>query len=513
MASMRQLVLGGVVVSLSGCLALPLGPAGQVAEPITISDTGRLDVQNAYVGLSPADSASYRVTDVDNKRTPAPAASASPTSSPPPTAARPSPSDKPERGKSDDAHEGADGAEGRPPASPSPLAVVTPPPRPAGVDFDIAYVGHALPIEMLGLTVQADDLIVRGNQAFIAYNYAGDKFLGAIQILDISDPARPVITKEIKFTDLDVNCLWLDGDRLLFGGGANPDVRPFKAFVGAIDLHDITPGKILGSLKGLHSYAATSIAGSGDRLYVSVGAKDGGIEVLDKQLASVQFMPADDVRDLAAYRSGIVALAGTTDTTRAKPAMMVIDGKADRSVPLDADLGRYTKATIEVLDGHLGLLALSHSGLMALDLDKPGAGAFQLGNPTDSELFLTNSASSDQGLVFVANGEYGFRCLKLKGSDPASGDFATLLGHHELNGAAYGNSHYSANQIAFQGNHLFVASGLGGVNIYQLRRGAAEPSAASPTPTPSAAPSSPVPSARPSEPKASEKPSDKEHGD
>lgn len=366
--------------------------------------------------------------------------------------------------------------------------------------YAIRYVARATPVEVNGEIVQANDMLMSGNKAYIAYNFRGEKFLGAVQILDVSDPAAPRIEKEIKFSDIDVDGLCLNGNSLLFVGAANPDKRGFKSCVGLIDLSNTKAISVDASVKGLRSHAATAITRQGNLYYVGVGAKDGGVAVLNDNLEEVSFLPNADVRDLVSYEDGVVALTGVTDSAKRKGSLMfVAKGTAGQEIELDDFRSAYAKATLEVLSGKRVLMALSELGVVVRELRAPYASVFTLANPSESAAHTANSASCDEDLLFVANGEYGFRVLKLNGNGKDK-DFASLVGFHPMDGALYGGQRQSANHLLYKARTLFVASGSGGVSIYALSQVAPGASASpSPTASPSSAPSaSPAPSATPS---------------
>ena len=76
-----------------------------------------------------------------------------------------------------------------------------------------------------GSTVQANDIVIDGNTAYIAYNYQGGPWIGAVQALDITDPTTPVhLWNQIDFASMDINALGVDGAKLLITGAADPSV-------------------------------------------------------------------------------------------------------------------------------------------------------------------------------------------------------------------------------------------------------------------------------------------------
>ena len=127
----------------------------------------------------------------------------------------------------------------------------------------------------------------------------------------------------------------------------------------------------------------------------------------------------------------------------------------------------YAKATIEVGTGGLAYMGLSQAGMQVRKV-AGGAISYSLPNPSDDPLHATNGVSTDNDLAFVANGEYGFRVVRTKSLTGVGAGLGEVAGFHRLAGPQYDGKRYSANLVRYKGGSLFVASGLGGVNIYGL---------------------------------------------
>lgn len=209
-----------------------------------------------------------------------------------------------------------------------------------------------------------------------------------------------------------------------------------------------------------------------DQYYVSVGADDGGIKILENNLEPVEGsltspdILADDIRDIEAYDSGVIALAGTTDSVEVETngRIMIIKGNTvDNEIEIPGFNSPEAKATIEVNENY-AYLGLSAKGFQVCDLIEENI-LFTFDNPDDDPLHVTNSISYDENLIFSANGEYGFRVLDY--SPP--GTSAEIWGFYSYSGLTDSEGqNYSANHIAYKGRNLFVASGAGGVLVYQL---------------------------------------------
>jgi hypothetical protein len=366
-------------------------------------------------------------------------------------------------------------------------------------DKVIKYIARVLPVDVEGATVQANLVRIDGDLAFIAYNTAGDVFRGAIQIIDISSESRPKVRNTFLFPQLDINSLCVYDGTLLFGAAASPDFDPSgsRTFVGTITIADPeTESDIMAAMKPLNqvndpdipdsgSYSVTAITRAGSYYYVAIGAAEGGIVRLDASLdlATGTFEPYADVRDISGYSGGVFALKGTADDLDHPLNGAILyskdDGDTWSSLPVSDFGSPYKKATLDLStvphalfgdeDASL-FLGLSEAGMKVMSW-KSGAltTKFSAANPLTGDPLLladTNGINFDSLLIFSANGNYGFRVFQ---TDPGKTPFAAVIGYHEMRGSTYGGVPYSANDVAYRGGFLFVATGAGGVNVYTVK--------------------------------------------
>jgi hypothetical protein len=272
---------------------------------------------------------------------------------------------------------------------------------------------------------------------------------------------------------MDIICLHQRGSDLIFGGMANPDVFEGKrSFIGKINLYRPRASDIADSIVFLSSYAATGVTSYDDNYYVSLGAADGGIKILDNTMTPVQGtldeidLLADDIRDIEAFDDGVVALAGTTDSDTITASLLIIkDSVVDSSIPIENFDSPEAKATVEVNDNY-AYLGLSAKGFQVYDMSSDsGSPLFTYDNPDADPLHVTNSISYYDNLIFSANGEYGFRVLDYTPSDTS----AAIVGYYSFAGLTDDEGqNYSANHIVYRRRCLIVAAGAGGVLFYDL---------------------------------------------
>lgn len=357
------------------------------------------------------------------------------------------------------------------------------------LEYTIVQAARIPPVEVGGRTVQANDIVVNqsGNTAYIAYNYQGGPWVGALHVVDLTKKGEPEVIKQIQLEHMDVNALYLDGNTLLIAGAADPDRFPdsnepgdvARSFVMALDVRTLDEDEMARTVVRLPSYAATGVSRHSDRYYVGVGARDGSIQALDLDFGVVGSLDRADIRDIETYDNGIIALAGTTDAPETEGHVVVAtSGALDNSTAIGiAGFGSdYHKATIEMWQGTVALLGLSEAGWKVMDMRSPDSFLAQVDNPAACEagqeledlLCNTNSVSTDGNIIFTANGQFGFRVFRPKSKN----DFADpeLLGYYHP-GVEAGlplEEQYSANHVEFRAGHLFVASGARGVFVYTL---------------------------------------------
>lgn len=338
-------------------------------------------------------------------------------------------------------------------------------PKVENFEFVITRVANALPVQVDSSTVQANDVIIVADHAIVAYNTAGNTFAGAIQIISLATPTRPVITAELAFPNVDINTLAVsdaeadlfDDLTLYFGGAIEPGVghQTERAFVGSIDLgllseisrreagsfitETIDAAAALSTTSTTY-YVTTGVAVFDGSVYAAAGADPGVVVSLSADLgtegARLSTVEGEttsanlyDIRDIEPFRGGLVAIAGTQGAGAPDDARIMVIRDAggsfsihDRSTQTIADFGSQdAKATLEIYRGRYAFLGLSEAGFKVYylhdvsDDEATTDPIFSIGNPTVgwSTKTATNSASYAGSLIFTANGEAGFRVFRL----------------------------------------------------------------------------------------------------
>lgn len=315
--------------------------------------------------------------------------------------------------------------------------------------LDLTLVARIEPPSVDGTAVQASHVVVRGSLAYVSYNLAGEVFKGAVQIVDVTDPQKPVLKAEMLLKDTDIHTLALDDSGHLYLAGARDnsdrDATPAQIDVIALDDAGKAFGRHLKTLQ-LPSFGATDIKFYQGRIYVTVGAKDGGIVVIDPvSLTRERFIALEDARWLSpAGNNRLIALQGNPGRLH----LLNPDGSLQKQIPVPGLTELFHKSTVEV-QGETAYIGASDGGFLAVNLSN-GSVIKQIVPPQKR----TNTVSVFDKYAFVGNGEDGIGVVEIK-PDQSLEHLGTL-------GL---QSDHSSNTVVYQDPFVFIANGRGGLNI------------------------------------------------
>ncbi len=316
----------------------------------------------------------------------------------------------------------------------------TEPAEPIGFEFTLIAEVDAPVVD--GQTVQATHVEIIQDWAFVSYNMRGSQQLGAIDIIDITNPAYPQIVKTILFDDKDVNTVgWLNGHIVIAG----QDVE--GAYYGFYSLDDETL-----EINRLQSYSAMSMVIENNDVYV-VSGDTGGLTIIDAS-GNEEFLPYTDARSVAVNDNVFVLTSEYID---------IVNGD---QIPIDPNHIQYaSKAELSLSNEYL-FAALNRGGVHIYDLDD--LSLFQvIDRPftpegMDEENYVTNGVSYNEPLLFVANGAAGILVSGKSDLFKSDHEFLTY-GYFDFNGPL------SSNFVVSEGDYVFVASGLGGLKILTIQ--------------------------------------------
>lgn len=343
----------------------------------------------------------------------------------------------------------------------------------SGREYGVLDTSNQYPIELIadvaapvyqGSTLKATHVDINGNYAYVSYNTEGDKYLGAIDVFDITTAATPKLIAEAIFPYTDINALVYNNNRLYITGASDiykDTSLKNPAVAGYVNLSGNIP---TGTFKiyNVPGYAGTDINYSNSKLYVTSGA-NGGLSVLEPStFTATKYIDIRDLRSVAissgnklsvySGEKGVSTFAADTYTSinSFTPGVDVAESK--RTID-------FYNENLLVSGGKAGMLYYNASTGGKIDdilLPKtPPAGV-------DANDIVTNAVSNNSGLFFSANGAAGVYL-----SLPKDATTLSLVGSMDLKG--------SANYVKSKGDYIYVASSTG-LKILKFTRPAAKTS-------------------------------------
>lgn len=304
--------------------------------------------------------------------------------------------------------------------------------------------------EVQGTTLQATDVVWVGNQVVASYNVRGPEHLGALQIIDVTNPHQPTVVAEAIYESTDLAKVEASGSQILAAAQDATDGGTLEVFQfdGTLSHLERVP---------IGSFASTFVSLEGYRALVTSGDVDGSVTSVDLSGSAplvedswplfdarwAEHMPADD---WIAVSGGPATLTRMSDLGSPSPATV------SAAVP-GASIGAPTWAerredTLYLSSDDAGLLIYDLRDLSLLSTMPTS------GTANGSEIAI------DGRLAFLANGQEGLVVADvLDGTNPlnlASIDVTDDRG--------------SANAVALDGEYIALADGLGGVKILEYSR-------------------------------------------
>lgn len=320
--------------------------------------------------------------------------------------------------------------------------------------------------------LQATSVTMNGDHQVVSYAVAGAPHLGGIQVFQ-KFTHDPVLRSQVLFRDTEIHAADV-AQGFVYGAGAT-EPGTFT------DLAELERFKLEGSKLtladyariGLPSFAATGVTRDERNVYATSGTT-GGLSVLAPgSLATTAYLPLDDARWVTVEKDKVaVARGGAAGGTLAVYDEAAGALSAAGLLPFEGADTPEAKTTVEVRKGN-AYIAAGRAGVRVISLAS-GAVRATLEPPVVAGLdpadVAANAVTVDNDLMFISFGGAGVYVAKagcrfdaLKDGDPLE---LTVLGH-----LAFGDF-ASTNHVAYLGDHLFVASGLGGLKIVRVDRSA-----------------------------------------
>lgn len=323
--------------------------------------------------------------------------------------------------------------------------------------FGIEQIAFVEPPVVDGTTLRATHVDVRDNYAYVSYNKEGAVYLGAIDIIDVSDKYNPVLVSRMTTDIADINSLYMDENGYLVftgasakeanGGAGNRTLQGYVAvengqFSRDFELDYNNPGNA-----GVHILVidGDAIIVSGDAGGVGSFMYPGVLTPFDNQ----SFLDYGDLRS-AAYKNNTLAVLSGEDGLL---NLSINDELIENSRIATAALTPESKRTIAWYGDNI-LVSEGAEGAGIYNFEA-GARISSLPlrlHPDASEINpedkVTNAVSTDDNFIYMANGGAGLDIIKLNENlNPVAEGIAEIQG--------------SANFVQAKGEYIYVASGTG----------------------------------------------------
>ena len=314
-------------------------------------------------------------------------------------------------------------------------------------DFPMALLAEIEPPVYNGITLRATHVDVKDNYVYVSYNTQGDVYLGAIDVIDVSQPNNPRVVIQALLPNTDISTVLYDNGKLYLAGATDVDKNNLlttPAFVGVMPLQSGLPTNNFTSAS-LVSNVAVGLAVT-DSKYYGVSGNSGVVAKIDKATNTVETTIAvADLRAMGRIDNKIVVLSGTDGVKVFNADNLSLQSSFSTSKDV-AD----AKRTIDFQGNNL-LVSEGYQGLKVYNLNS-GSLLQTLAAPkdvvnVDAGDVVTNAVSVNGDFVYVANGAAGVSVYKNTNNN------LNLLGSIQLGG--------SSNYVKSVGDYIYVATGSG----------------------------------------------------
>ncbi len=317
--------------------------------------------------------------------------------------------------------------------------------------------------ELDGDTLQATDIHLVDKTAYISYNVAGSTQKGEVDVIDFNSVTRPRLISSLELPHHDANAIYRHKKNVFVVGAVNSG--------GAMLLSIPYEGELKDSYSSysLESYAGTDVAVKDQKIYVTSG-DTGSLQIFNLiSMAEVASLPIADARGISvsANDKKVRVVKGqdgevlTADSSASLLSRLELGGNTIAESKSTIESGKTTSI---VSLGDKGFKVICHDNNQTLLHVSPPVIAGVAYTDT-----VTNSVSSDDGMIFAANGEAGVYVYTVSSGSRIAGTQCYSL-KTKLLGAINFGTHISANHVAYKKNHLYVAAGLGGVHVIEVSK-------------------------------------------
>jgi hypothetical protein len=313
-----------------------------------------------------------------------------------------------------------------------------------------------------GSTLQATHVRILDHYAFVTYNTQGSKYLGGLDVFDVSDISHPAIIWNAVFKNADVSSVDYYNNKLYIVGAYDldsdaPANLKSPAMLEVFTLDASRSIAKMDTIIDLSAYAGTDVRVNELGIYTTSGA-NGYLKVLDHNYKVVDTVKLDHARALDVNNDKIYVLQG-------QPGRLNIYNKANVASVTTYNVGDANQQEAQsgiVATNKYMFAALNEGGVQMLNLDgtlKQLVPRPMIPEGEDPENFVSNSVSVYNDLVLIANGEAG---LYVGGLIQSRNDSLAIIGKIAFSDKA------STNFVVANDSVIFVATGLGGLKILSV---------------------------------------------
>jgi hypothetical protein len=361
-------------------------------------------------------------------------------------------------------------------------------------NYQIYYKAKINSMMVEDVKVQANDITSYDNYSVIAYNTAGDDVKGAIQIIDISNPNKPVVDYRITFSSHEINAIEYNKntDEIIFGGITKMQNGNTEPIVGKIDLSNINAENIVNSIRYVNHInnieseiifdeynVVTSIVELNSNIFVSI-AKKGGLIKLDSNLNHLKnSKDFQDIKDMKISNQKIYALSGEKGVIYQINSDLSLSSEINSKV-FDTD----GKATLEIIENGTFAYSLGNNGFEVQTLNPID----ETNSKFEENNYTVNSISYDPGLILasytngtesgfkiyypkliVENGEIKFKVENVGSEIFTSDKYGSEIKNASPNFVYVRNYNKKDGLLEYTDKYAFAAAGNAGVLFYSIK--------------------------------------------
>lgn len=325
-------------------------------------------------------------------------------------------------------------------------------------NYVFKLVAEVAPPVYNGDTIQATHVKIIDHFAFVTYNTKGNKYLGGIEVFDVTDIRNPKILWTAIQNNVDISSIDYHNNKIYLVGATNTEVvsnnLKHNSMLEVMSL-DINKQYIkTDTILDLSSYTGTDVKVTENAIYATSGAP-GFLKIYDLNYKLLDSIPETDARSIDSNSTNIYLFNG-------HPGVVSVFDKTTYSLINTFSTGganqAEAKSKMSVSDKYI-LTALNEGGVKVLNLD--GTTKQIIPKPVTEEghadeNFVSNAVSLNNDLVLIANGEAG---LYVGGMISSRNDSISIIGTIQF------DDHASSNFVESKDSIIFVATGLGGLKI------------------------------------------------